>query len=413
MPSALVYVQGGAMSFRISFGLLAAAALITGCDRSPTGPREVGLSPRASTLPTHVPERAAMDRLARRFARAMADPTFRGYLKTELDRSRFVEHKIQLQRFLAAGGGRAMREVARLSTSSDKEVEADAAAATAMEMYFPVPAHRAAWAGGSDLLVASAWEDHEAPIAYDVQGKRQVLSADHPPTVPVLAVEPVETDFSAPIGAPATCTTCQPPPPLPPPPPTGLFMTYSHFVQDFEGWFKGDPEFEIHILGQSGASDSLKDYQCAGANAGSPYNFDQNDLDWKGSVLLFSQSQLNSYQTAHPNQNFRIIALEDDDTGCAIKFDATRFKKLQTTIQSQYPDLTGAKDTTNSIIKWVKRANALQKILAAAYSFITTQDDLIGNAIEDVVIGTSHVGANWTIKGENNVTNGWIKLEMR
>jgi hypothetical protein len=75
--------------------------------------------------------------------------------------------------------------------------------------------------------------------------------------------------------------------------------------------------------------------------------------------------------------------------------------------------LTGGKDTSSTLIKWVKRANALQKILSQAYSFITTQDDLIGNAVEDVVVGQAYPGANWIIKGENNVTNGWIKLEMR
>ena len=176
---------------------------------------------------------------------------------------------------------------------------------------------------------------------------------------------------------------------------------------------KGDPEFEIHILGQSGATDSLRDYQCAGGAAGGYYHFDQNGLDWTGSALLFTQTQLNNYKAAHPNQNFRIIALEDDDAGCVIKFDSDRFKKLITTVQTQYPNLTGAKDTANTIVKWVKRGNALQKILSAAYSFITTQDDLIGNAIEDVVVGQKYPGANWIVKGESNVTNGWLKLEMR
>jgi hypothetical protein len=191
-------------------------------------------------------------------------------------------------------------------------------------------------------------------------------------------------------------------------------MSYAHFVQDFEGWFKGNPEFEIHILGQSGTTDSLRDYQCAGEPAGGYYRFDQNSLTWSGAVLLFSQSQLSSYKTAHPNQNFRIVALEDDDTGCVIKFDSNRFKNLVTTFQTQYPNLTGAKDTTSgSLVRYIKRANALQKILSAAYSFITTQDDLIGNAIEDVVIGVSYPEANWIVKGESNVTNGWIKLEMR
>jgi hypothetical protein len=130
--------------------------------------------------------------------------------------------------------------------------------------------------------------------------------------------------------------------------------------------------------------------------------------------MLFSQAQLNNYRTAHPNQNFRIIALEDDDTACAIKFDSDRFRNLLLTLQSHYPNLTGGKDTTSSTLgKYVKRANALQKILRAAYSFITTQDDLIGNAIEDVVVGQFYPGANWIVKGENNVTNGWLKLEMR
>jgi hypothetical protein len=188
---------------------------------------------------------------------------------------------------------------------------------------------------------------------------------------------------------------------------------YHLSLQDFESWLKGSPEFEFHILGQSGTSDSLRDYQCAGNAAGGYYRFDQNELNWNGSVLLFSQAQLNSYKTAHPNQNFRIIALEDDDTGCAIKFDGERFRKLVSVIQSAYPNLTGSKDTANSISKWVKRANALQKILSAVYSFITTQDDLIGNAIEDVVVGVTYPGANWIIKGENNSTTGWIKLEMR
>jgi hypothetical protein len=404
------------MSFRISLGVLAAAAILAACDRTPTAPHEASSIPGASTFTSHASEREAMDRIARRVARAMADPAFRSYVKQQLDLSPFGEHKVQFQSFLRASQGRALKEVARLNAASEKEVEDDASNATPLEMYFPVPSHRAEWSGGDNLLVASAWEDHESPVAYDVRGKRQLLSSEAPPTTPVLAVEPVETDFAHPLGqgSQATCTVaCGGGGGGTIPPPGGLYMTYAHFVQDFEGWLKGDPEFEIHILGQSGASDSLKDYQCAGGAAGGYYHFDQNNLNWTGSVLLFSQGQLNNYKTAHLNQNFRIVALEDDDTGCVIKFDANRFKSLISTVQAQYPNLTGSKDTATAIVKFVKRANALQKILAAAYSFITTQDDLIGNAIEDVVVGVSYPGANWIIKGESNVTNGWIKLEMR
>lgn len=398
-----------------------AVAVIAACDRpEPTGIREDPPSGTPLQSPEPVQpagERAAMDRLARRLARALADPEFRTYMKGELDRSPFTENKLQLQTLLGRPDRRVLRDVARLTGESESAVELDAMNAVPLEIYFPVPAHRAQWTGGPDVLVASAREDHDAPVAYDVKGRRLVLSPDAPPATPVLVIVPVETDFGSPgtISYAVTPPPPPPPPPVPPPtPPPGLYMTYAHFAQDFEGWFKGSPEYEIHILGQAGTSDSLTDYQCAGEPASGYYRFDQNSLDWSGRVLLFSQTQLSGYKLAHPNQNFRIIALEDDDTGCRIKFDAGRFKNLQNTLQAQYPDLTGGKDTSSSTLgKYVKRANALQKILAAAYSFITTQDDLIGNAIEDVVVRQFYPGANWIVKGESNVTNGWIRLEMR
>ena len=408
------------MSRGIPLGVLAVAATLTACERTPpTSANEGAIPPAESPAGHYSLERAAMDRLARRLAQSLADPAFRSSLKAELDRSPFPEGKLHLQRLLQASDSRLLKEVARLSTSDEAEVEADAKLSIPVEVYFPVPAHRAGWTGGPDLLVASAREDREEPIAYDVTGRRQALSADAPPATPVLALVPVETNFDQPLGpgAEATCTECSPGGTggggTGSAAPTGMFMTYSHFVQDFEGWLKGSPEFEFHILGQAGTSDSLRDYQCAGAAASGYYRFDQNALDWTGSVLLFSQAQLNSYKTTHPNQNFRIIALEDDDTGCSIKFDSERFRRVITAIQTEYPNVTGAKDTTSGILKYVKRANALQKILQAVYSFITTQDDFIGNAIEDKVVGQFFAGANWIIKGEDNKTNGWIKLEIR
>ena len=49
-------------------------------------------------------------------------------------------------------------------------------------------------------LVASAREDREAPVAYSVGGRRELLSPDQPPATQVLAVVPVETDFAHPTG---------------------------------------------------------------------------------------------------------------------------------------------------------------------------------------------------------------------
>src|SRR2546427_1452372 len=60
----------------------------------------------------------------------------------------------------------------------------------------------------------------------------------------------------------------------------GLYMTRSHFVQTFEGWLKGSPEFEVHILGQKGQTDSLTDYQCAGDRKSTRLNSSHSQISY-------------------------------------------------------------------------------------------------------------------------------------
>jgi hypothetical protein len=412
------------MSRQSRLAILALLAGAAGCgdrvDSVPVAPADTpGPSAGAVSLAAAA-RRAAQDRLARRLALALAEPDFRLYVRDALDRSPVREHKLHLQKFLVRPDQRALRALAHAGGDTESDVEADARSAIPLELYLPVPAHRAAWRGGDELLVATVLHDHEAPVAFDLRGRRRLLSPDAPPATPVLAVVPVETDFeSAEVGlmlpedggsvggggggGGGTTTSS----------PTGLFMTYAHFAQDFEGWLKGSPEYEIHVLGQLGSSDSLTSYQCAGEHAGGAYAFDQNTLDWTGNVLLFSSTQIANYKAAHPNQNVRVLALEDDDGACQIRLDGNRFKTFQNALQAAYPSLTGGKDTTSGLAKVFKRANALQKLLRTAYSWITSQDDLIGNAIEDTVVGELHAGANWILRGDGNVTTGWLKLQMR
>jgi hypothetical protein len=403
------------MSYRI---LLAALGLLSGLAAcrpdAPTAPSdEAGATRSTVAQPLGNDERSVRESLARRLALALADAGFRSRVKSQLDRSPVREHKLHFQRFLKGDARIALREVARLNRETESAIEKDAAGAPTLELYFPVPGHRERWNGSANVLVATEREDGETPVAFDVGGRRRLLSATEPPATPVLAVVPAEADFDHP-GSVAPFICCASGPPPAPTSPPGLYMTSTHFVQDFEGWLKGSPEYEIHILGQSGKTDSLTSYQCAGEHAAAANSFDQNGLDWTGNVLLFSQQQLDSYKSQHPGQNFRILALEDDDGACNIRLDNNRFKSFIAVLQTQYPSLTGGKDTTFAGLgKIVKRANALQKILRAAYSFITSQDDLIGNAIEDVVVGEFHPGANWIVRGEKNVTNGWLKLQMR
>jgi hypothetical protein len=198
----------------------------------------------------------------------------------------------------------------------------------------------------------------------------------------------------------------------PPPPPPGLYMTKSHFVQDFEGWLKGSPEFEVHILGQKGQTDSLTDYQCAGEHAGGPYTFDQNNLDWSGNVLLFSKNQIDQYNATHPGQNIRVFVVEDDDTACQIKTDPDRFQRVITYVDSLYNRLTSGNDSSTVFRKYYAYARTGFNIWKALASFIKSNDELVGTAVDDDIVGAFYPGYNWFVKGENNTTNGWINLVM-
>jgi hypothetical protein len=227
----------------------------------------------------------------------------------------------------------------------------------------------------------------------------------------VIVLVPVETNFDAPPSR-ADCSDCGSGGGGNPGSPIGLFLTKAHFEGEFESWFKGRPEYELHILGQAGTTDSLTDYQCAGADAGGPYAFDQNERDWSGTVLLFSQRQLDDYKAAHPGQSVRVFAVEDDDTPCKIITNKDDLNRLLRLVDSVYTKRTGGRDTT-IVIKYFKAAKMLRNFFTLVASFIKTNDDLIGTAVEDQVIGAFYSGFNWIVKGQNNITTGWLKLEMR
>ena len=396
---------------------VATLAAVLGCaDRAPVTEPDGGVQAAASIATLSKRPEA----LAKIVAKGLRNAAFRAYLKAQLDASPYREHKLQFQAFLAANGGHALRQIATENGISEESIAEQAKAAIELEIYLPVPAHRAAWTGDENILVATALTDDDPPIAFDPNGRRHVLDPETPPVTPVLGVVPVETDFSSiPSRVEECIVDCSgggggtigdvvpPPPPAP-----GLYMTTSHFVQDFEGWLKGSPEFEVHMLGQKGTTDSLYDYQCAGEHAGGPYTFDQNDLDWSGNVLLFSKTQLDQYNAAHPNQNLRVFVVEDDDTACQIKTDVGRAERVFEVVDSLYGQLTAGNDSSGPIQKAYKYAKAGKSLWEAIASFFKTNDDLVGTAVEDDIVGATYPGYNWFVKGDNNITNGWINLVM-
>src|SRR2546421_7734784 len=244
--------QGAAMLSHTSrLAVPAALALLVGglacSDRTPgTGPAPgpaAGANP-GSLGPASPAHPAAPEQLARGLALALADPTFRARVHAELAGSPYREHKLPFQRFLAADGGVALAAMARGAGRAASDVARDADRAIPLEMYLPVPAHRRAWTGGSDLLVATAIADHDVPVAFDVHGNRRLLDPEHPPATPVIAVVPVETDFSPKPSALIACLEycgggggggggggVLPPPPAP-----RLDITKGPFGVDFESW---------------------------------------------------------------------------------------------------------------------------------------------------------------------------------
>ena len=394
---------------------LAAFVLTTACaDRSsPVEPGAGGPEGAVAAAPVVSDEQARQERLARRLAIALGNSAFREAVFTTLQQSRIREGKVHFQRFLAEEQGRQMQRLAELAQENEAAIAGDLAEAAPLEIYLPVPAHRRTWRGDDNVLVATALGDRDVPVAFDSRGRRLLLNPDQPPATPVIAIGRAETSFD-PAPAPPIETLIVDsgggPPPAGSAP--GLYMTYARINSSFEGWLKGAPEFEIHILGQDGSTSTMKSYQCAGESAGVPYQYNHDNTEWRGSVMLFSQAQLDAYKAQHPGQAVRVLVIEDDDTRCVIKTDSARVAKFFSLIATSYGQLTAGKDTLISL-KTFRKAQTLINIFKALWSAIQSQDDLVGTAIEDSVAREYYSGANWIIKGENTVTQGALKLEMR
>lgn len=414
--------------------VVTALILAAACGQQPdavTAPDGDLASPPGLSGPTPsflIQEGSRYERLARRVARALADPEFRRDVYDALQQSNLREGKVYLQRFLGgpSRSGRGTRQHALGVTSGeqDADVAADLDGQAPMEIYFPVPAHRAAWDGGPDLLVATALRDGDAPAAYDLKGRRRVLDPKTPPRTPVLALVRAEQSFDRPLGlleggdggenCLVECTPVEGTASVVVVP--GLHMIATQFTETFEGWLKGSPEFEVHIMGQTGTSDSLEVLQCAGEHAGGPYVFDQNGKSWSGDVLLMSQTQLDTYKAQHPGQALRIMIFEDDDTSCVPKLDGDRVSQALADIDAFYRGFGSARDSILSGLsgqRIIKAAKSGQKVLEKVWSFITTKDEFVGAAVEDVAASFFLPNGNWIVKGEQLKSNGGIVLQMK
>jgi hypothetical protein len=111
-----------------------------------------------------------------------------------------------------------------------------------------------------------------------------------------------------------------------------------------------------------------------------------------------------------------IFAIEDDDTACGIRTDSDRGSALIKAISDAYANYKAAKDedilTLSGIQKILRAARSGSSLLSSAYSFLKSNDDIVGIAVSDSVIGRYHTQTNWTVLDKTLNTNAALKLDI-
>lgn len=411
------------LSFRIGIVVLAGLAAACSDTTEPHPPDRPDLARGPAWQEPPDPDRARDQRLARRFALALNSPRFRAEVHAAMVDSPKREQRLHLHRFLLEGGGRRLSQLAVAAGEPLQGAREDLTTAPHMEVYLPVPGHRVRWQGGPDVLVATARKDGEVPVAFDLRGRKHLLDPRTPPETPVIALQTWEGAQLASCD-PMWCDDPTGPSeggaspggsPTPVAPAGGLYLTGTRFFESFESWLKGAPEFEIHILGQKTGANELVTYQCVGERAGTPYQFNQDDLTWSGSVLLFSQAQLDDFTVRHPGQGLRLLVLEDDDGPCAIRVNKDRLTQLFLRVDAAYGMWTSGKDIkVTQFVKQFERARSFYQVISGLASVFQTNDDIVGTAVEDPgAAGLVLANARWIVKNEQTMSSGALRLEMR
>lgn len=154
---------------------------------------------------------ATLDDLAQELAQLVAEPGFRGFLRSEIAQSKNRENIIELDEFLDRASKRpdappGLTEFVQSAKDAATQVKrARSSRLEGFDLYLPVAEHRAKWRGGDDVLVASAPLDDDDPgdvVAFEVKtGNRVTLDPGRVPSQIVLVLIPEEHDtHEAPSG---------------------------------------------------------------------------------------------------------------------------------------------------------------------------------------------------------------------
>lgn len=380
-------------------------------------------------------ERAALTKIARLVAVAMDNEPARQHLKRDMRAAPFREHKLELKSYLQSKDGRSLLDRMAAQGGGEAAVYQTLALIRPLEFYMPVAKHRESWTGKGDVLVVSQLDESEPIVAFDQSGRETALDRTTVPTQPTLSIVPVETRFDQPMPANASRNardqggnaigTLEPfdirassliscgetcggggggggSEPIPP----GIYLEFSRILDMKEPWFRGDPEIEVHIQGpyMGGAPTYAEDLSCSGEHA---YDyrkvFDQNTGFWQGRVLLFAEDEVLGF-TQKFSDGFHVMFWEDDNQFCTLKLDSNPLSDFVKSV---------AQALGTVAIKVIPGAQ--WKIVAAVFvatvfsnpgSWLLTNDDFLGVAIDQASVGNPYPDNTHVIIGDGKVLNG-------
>lgn len=359
-------------------------------------------------------------KLTRAVARALGKKGLRMRILQDLRKAPYLEHKLHLQSYLSGERGGILRAAMRQKSDlGPDEIDDVLNRAPDLEFYMPVVEHRRSWTGGPDVVIASALDDADEPVGFDVRGNSVGLDPDSPPPEPVLVLVPVETDFSEPIDRAAfdnrddaggeAIGQYRPKNPsismdiLQPCPgcggggddggttgarvkwdlePDGIYLDRTWYQELGESWTKGSPELEVFTFIEDDSDGEGEGARCVGENEFGTRFYEQDDHFWTAQNSTDDVPQLATQQQVSElpgDRGFLFVVYEDDAESCVVKDDKDNVNDALDLVQAGV-ELEGIDRIDGESI--LTAVQTFITIVEAGGNLIQTNDDLIGFIVE-------------------------------
>jgi hypothetical protein len=312
-----------------------------------------------------------------------------------------------------------------------------------LEMYLPVPQHRKAWKGASDLVVVAFIETDEEIRArggytgYTTTGESVFIPLGKVPTRPVLAVYPVETrfDFSG-EEPPVLTSNLAAAPPVGPniifPPDQPIYYCNSRNTLDttvqicdivinnigqYEEFLRGSPELSILTravtVNASNVPVSWVNIGCNNEDQPSPSFLNSDSDHWSGRATIASRAAFQNQQAAGKRI---FIMLWEDDNGSKCDFEPegttnpTNVSWATMMRLAVIPTLSGIADGLDgNPVGWLV-AVGFGALSGIFQMFANSGDDLIGSVA--LPAGTNPFSEPKTVRINETTGRGSMKFVL-